>query len=307
MRVTIMGAGALGSYFGARLVAAGHDVAFIARGPHLEALQRGGLKIRSPLGDLDLARVRAFADPHEAGETDAVLFMVKNYDVETAGDRLAPVLAQSATVVTVQNGISAHRRLAARLGAARVAPGMVYMPADVMEPGVVRHSSDFSRLVVGPLMDGRSAPLDGLCNALAGAGIDVRRVADAEPALWEKFALLSALAAITCLTRLDLGPIRACPETRALLRAALDETMSVGIAACPGLSSNAGERAWQIIESMRDDVHASMLDDLQRGKRLELDDISGEIVRLGRLHGVPTPVHALADAALRPYVDGPPG
>ncbi len=306
MRFMIMGAGALGSYFGGRLVAAGHEVAFIARGAHLEALQTRGLQIRSPLGDLALPKVRAFGDPAQAGPVDAVLFMVKNYDVESAGAALVPLLHSETVVVTAQNGVSAHRRLAHLLGAGRVAPGCVYMPADVMEPGVIRHSSDFSRLVTGPLMDGRTEPLDAMAAALIDAGIDVPRVADAEPALWEKFALLASVAALTCLTRLDLGPIRECAATNARLRAALDETMAVGQTVCPGLAPAAGERAWSLIQSMRRDVHASMLDDLQRGKRLELEYVSGEIVRLGQAHGIETPVHSLAYDLLLPYVDGAP-
>ncbi|MDV7144995.1 2-dehydropantoate 2-reductase [Tropicimonas sp. TH_r6] len=306
MRFMIMGAGALGSYFGARLQAAGHDVAFIARGAHLEAMQRGGLRVRSPLGDLDLPQVRAFDRPEAAGDVDAVLFMVKTYDVETAGRSLLPCLTPETIVVTAQNGVTAHQRLAKILAPGQVAPGMVYMPADVVEPGVIRHSSDFNRLVTGPLMDGRRAPLEAMAAALESAGLEMPLVADAGPSLWEKFALLASVANVTCLTRLNLGPIRDTHETNVLLRAALDETMAVGRAVCPGLELAAGERAWDLIQSMRREVHASMLDDLRRGKRLELDDICGEIVRLGAAHGVPTPVHGFANAVLRPYLNGTP-
>lgn len=306
MRFMIMGAGALGSYFGARLQAAGHDVAFVARGAHLEAMQERGLEIRSPLGDLRLPKVNALAEPAAVGPVDAILLMVKTYDVETAGRLLLPCLTDRSVVVTAQNGVTAHKRLAAVLGKRHVAPGMVYMPADVVEPGVIRHSSDFSRLVTGPLMDGQTAPLDDIQEALEGAGIEMPRVADAEPSLWEKFALLSCVAALTCMTRLNLGPLRDNPETFRLLRAALDETMAVGQAVCPGLKPAAGERAWDLICSMKREVHASMLDDLNRGKRLELDDVCGEITRLGAVHGVPTPVHRFAYDLLRPFLNGAP-
>lgn len=307
MHIMIMGAGALGSYYGARLQAAGHAVTFVARGAQLEALQTRGLRIFSPLGDLELPEVRALADPAEAGPVDAVVLLVKSYDVESAGEALRSCLGTSGIVITGQNGVTAHRRLAAIIGADRVAPGMVYMPAEVTEPGVIRHGSDFSRLVLGPLMDGRTGPLDAVAEALDAAGITVERVVDPEPALWEKFALLAPMACLTCLTRLDLGPIRDCPETLGLLRAALDETMAVGQAVCPGLSPEAGERAWSIVTAMRREVHASMLDDLRRGKRLELEDVSGEIARLGAAHGIPTPVHAMAYSVLRPFRDGAPG
>src|SRR6056297_3134481 len=124
MRVTVMGAGALGGYFGARLAAAGETVTFVARGAHLAAMQAGGLRVESPLGDLHQPQVRAVASPEEAGPADLVLLMVKTYDVEDAADRLAPTLAPGAAVMTVQNGVTAPARVAARIGAERGLAGI---------------------------------------------------------------------------------------------------------------------------------------------------------------------------------------
>lgn len=307
MQVLVMGAGALGGYFGARLQAAGHDVSYVARGAHLEEMRSGGLRVESPLGDLHLDPVRAVADPAEAPRADVVLFMVKNRDVEGAAAALAPALGPQTVALTAQNGISAPRRLAAAIGPERVVGGAVYMPADLRAPGIVRHSAPFHSLRAGILPDGNGAACDRIVAAFSGAGIDAARVEDIDALLWEKFVLLAPFAAITTLARLDIGPIRRTAETRALLRAAVEETAAVGHAVCQTLAPDIGERQFgRLVEQIPDAMHASMLDDLARGKPLELEYLSGEIVRLGAAYGVPTPVHAMVRAALLPYSEGPP-
>jgi 2-dehydropantoate 2-reductase len=308
MKILVMGAGALGTYFGGRLQAAGHEVTLVARGAHLDALRKTGLRIESPAGDLYLPSVHASDDPAAGGTPDVVLFMVKTYDVEEAGRRLAPVLGPDTIVVTCQNGVGTPERLAPIVGAARVHPGAVYMPADVREPGVVRHSGAFHRLVFGSLSGPAGPMARAFAEAVRKAGPDCEIVDDIRAALWEKFVLLSSLAALTAVTRLDIGPIRDCPETKALLVHAVDEALAVGLADCPTLDPDAGKKALDLmLERMGAKVHASMLDDLQRGRRIELDDLSGEIVRRGRRHGIPTPVHAFVAAVLAPCVAGKPG
>ena len=141
MRITVLGAGALGGYFGARLQSTGHDVTYVARGSHLAAMQKGGLRVESPEGDLQFDKVRAVATPAEAGPADLVLFMVKNYDVEDAARALAPTLAPGTRILTAQNGVSAQGLLADIVGPSHVLPGAVYMPADLKAPGVIRHSA----------------------------------------------------------------------------------------------------------------------------------------------------------------------
>ena len=307
MKIVVMGAGALGSYFGGRLQAAGHDVILVARGPHLAALREQGLRIESPAGDLALPKVHASDDPAAGGTPDVVLFMVKNYDVEEAARRLAPALGPGTLVVTCQNGVSAPKRLTAIIGEGCVHPGAVYMPADVREPGVVRHSGAFHRMVFGPFSGPAGPRARAFAEAVREAGPDCEIVDDIRAALWEKFVLLSSLAALTAVTRLDIGPVRDCPETKALLVRAVDEALAVGLADCPSLDPEAGKKALELmLEKMGPKVHASMLDDLQRGRRIEIDDLSGEIVRLGRHHGIPTPVHAFVAAVLAPYAAGPP-
>jgi len=305
MRVLVMGAGALGGYFGARLQSVGHDVTYVARGPHLEALHAQGLRVESPLGDLHLPVVRAVADAADAPPPDLALVMVKNRDLEAAGTALAPMLGPATAVVTVQNGVTAPERLGAIVGRERIVAAAVFMPADLRAPGVIRHSSTFHRIRAAVAPNGPSAALDAFMAACAQAGIEATREPDVATLLWRKFAFLAPFAALTALTRLDIGPIRECRESRALLRQAVDEVGAVGRAAEPGLPEDLAEVAWQqLTEGVGPATHASMLDDLMRGKPLELDYLSGEVVRRGAALGVPTPVHAMVCGALMPYAQG---
>ncbi len=308
MNILIMGAGALGSYFGGRLQAAGHDVTYVARGAHLEAMQSRGLKIESGAGDLTLPDVRAVAHPSEGPQPDAVFFLVKNYDVETAAETLLPSLGPETFVVTGQNGVSAPDRLARVIGEERVTPGVVRMPADIRAPGVVRHPTDSDELWVGEFDGSSSDRVTGYIDAVNAAGMAGSVSLDIRAALWTKLIMLSGFSALTALTRLDIGPVRENPDTRALLIAALEETAAVGHAVCPTLGADALEDARDfLLEVAPPNVHASMLDDLNRGKRIELNYLSGDIVRIGKEVGVPTPTHAFVAAALAPFVDGAPG
>lgn len=306
MRILIMGAGALGGYFGDRLAAAGHDVTFVARGKHLAALQAEGLKIESPFGDLHLPDIRALGDPREAPEPDIAFLLVKNYDLEAAAEALNPALGAATFVVTLQNGVSAPDRLGDIIGAERVVPGVAYIPADLRAPGIVRHNDRLQRLIFGPPPAAR--PLfETLCADFNASGIDASLEADIRPVLWTKFIMLSAMSALTALTRLDLGPIRDCPESRALLRQAVDETAAVAHAACPGIPDGIADTQFGLLtERFGPHVHASMLDDLRAGKRMELNFLSGDVVRIGARLGVPTPLHAFVTAALQPYAEGAP-
>ncbi len=306
MRIAVMGAGALGGYFGGRLAAAGADVTFIARGAHLDALRSKGLKIESPLGDLHLPQVNATNDPAGVGPVDMVLFLVKLYDTEEAAHAIAPMLGPQTSIVTFQNGVNSSERIGRIAGDGRVIPGIALIPADIRAPGIVRHSGPFARLVFGEVDGSDSARCKDLLEALKSAGIDAEAVANIQVRVWEKFIMLSTLSAITTLTRLNIGPIFADEACAALVERAAQETHAVGQKVCPGLPSDAAAKAVSMLKGMPGHMHASMLDDLNRGKRLELNDLSGEVVRLGREHGIATPTHEMAWRALHPYANGQP-
>lgn len=306
MKIAVMGAGALGGYFGGRLAAAGADISFIARGAHLEALRSNGLKIESPLGDLHLPKVNATSDPADVGQVDTVLFLVKLYDTEEAARAIAPLLGPETSIVTFQNGVNSSERIGRIAGEDRVIPGIAVIPADVRAPGIVRHSGPFARLVFGEPDGSESTRCKALLDLLKSAGIDAEAVANIQVRVWEKFIMLSTLSAITTLTRLNIGPILADEACAELIERAAHETHAVGQKVCPDLASDAADRAVTMLRGMPGHMHASMLDDLNRGKRLELNDLSGEVVRLGREHGIATPTHEMAWRALHPYVNGQP-
>ncbi|MEZ5936368.1 MAG: 2-dehydropantoate 2-reductase [Alphaproteobacteria bacterium] len=306
MKLAVMGAGALGCYFGGRLAAAGSDIVFIARGRQLDALRRDGLRIESPLGDLHLPEVQASDDPGEVGEVDLVLFLVKLYDTEAAAKAIGPMLGPQTAVLSFQNGIDAWERIGGIVGQERVIGGTAVIPADIKAPGIVRHNGPFAKLTFGEFDGSDSARCRAFAALLDKAGVDAELVGDIEIRIWQKFIILSALSALTALTRLPLGPIRDDPVAAELVTRAIDETAKVGLAACPGLTEEAAASMHGFATKLPDSMRASMLDDLERGRRLELNDLSGAVVRLAAEHGIDVPFHETVWRALQPYAAGRP-
>ncbi|MGR3322904.1 MAG: ketopantoate reductase family protein [Pseudooceanicola sp.] len=305
MKIAVMGAGALGGYFGGRLAAAGYEVTLIARGAHLAALRERGLRILSPRGDLHIPLIAATDDPATVGPVDVVMFMVKNYDVENGALAIAPMLGPETMVVTCQNGVSAHDRLGSVIGAGHVVPGVARMPAHVPEPGVINHSAMLDMLAFGEA-DGQVSPrVERFRDAIKAAGATVAVPDNILHDLWAKFVMQATFASATTLTRSDIGPLRSNTQTRAMMTAAMQETERVGRAILPDLPEGLSERAWDVLDNLPGTTHASMLDDLNGGKRLEVDYLSGDVVRLGREHGVPTPIHEVFWSMLQPLKDGP--
>lgn len=306
MKIAVMGAGALGGYFGGRLAAAGEDVVFIARGAQLEALKADGLRIESPLGDLHLPKVAASDDPAEIGPVDLILFLVKLYDTESAAEAMRPMVGPETTILSFQNGVNGPARISAVLGGRAAHGGVAAIPAHVAAPGVVSHNGGFARLAFGGA-EGRDAErLAAFKAALDRAGVEATLTDDIETRLWSKFVMLTAFSAATAVARLPIGPVRADPEAARLLADLLDEAAAVAHAARPAIADEAERAAREFSAALPEGMRSSMLDDLERGKRLELMDLSGEVVRLGAAHGVPTPAHAFAVSALHPHLMGAP-
>ena len=303
MRIAVMGAGALGGYFGGRLSQAGHDVWLIARGAHLEALRSDGLRIISPRGDAHLTDIGVTGDPEDVGEVDVVLFMVKNRDVENAAEAIKPMLGAETFVVTCQNGITAWERLGAIIGRERVIPGVARIPGEITRPGVITHTAPFDSLSFAEPDGAPSDRTQRLFEALQDAGTSPVIVDNILHDLWTKFCGQSTLASLTTITGLDIGPLRETPETAALFRDAIQEAHNVAKAVVPDLPDNLTDVNWEWVHNLPEHMHASMLDDLRNGKPIELEYLSGDVVRLGREHSVPTPIHRTLYAALKPIAD----
>jgi 2-dehydropantoate 2-reductase len=305
MRIAIVGSGGVGGYFGARLAAAGEDVAFLARGAHLKAMQTHGLRIESVKGDLHLPRVTATDNPAEIGPVDVVFFTVKLYDTESALGLLPPLIGPETIVVPFQNGVDSVEALSAAVGRPHVAGGSAYIFAVIREPGVILHTA-VDRLVFGALDGSRSAPLERLHAACVAAGFQATLSENILVDVWTKFVRLSVLSGMTAVTRCPVGVIREDPELLAMFQAAGLETAAVaracGVHVPPTVVTELGKMAQSLPPSSK----SSMLEDLERGKPLELPWLSGAVTRIGKEHGVETPIHRFITAVLQPFVKGQP-
>ncbi len=304
MRVAVMGAGGLGGYFGALLARAGNDVTLIARGEQLEAVRSRGLMLRSRVvGDIT---VHPAATDHceEVGQVELLMMCVKTYDLESAAVEARPLVGPDTVVLPVQNGVDAAETIGRAIEFGPVLGGATYVNAHREAPGVVRHGGG-ERLVFGELNGGRSDRTIRLLGTFQQAGIAAEEHADIRLAIWEKFAAICG-AAVMAMTRLPAGPLLACSETRAFLHDTIAETVSVGRAAGVMLAEGYAERVMAMSTAYPAWAKASMLVDLEAGRRLELDAITGAVVRRGREYDVATPANTAIYAALKPYAEGPP-
>jgi len=306
MRIVIMGAGGLGGYFGARLAAAGNDVAFVARGAHLAAIREHGLRVESALGNLHLRNVVATDDPQTLAPADIVIFAVKLWDTETAAAAVKPLLRPGTGVVSFQNGVSKDEVLSGILGRDAVIGGVGEIGVTIGSPGVISHTGTMARLKFGELNDTHSPRVEALLAACTEAGIDAEIPADINLAIWQKFAFLVPMAACTAGMRSAIGPIRANPQARAFLLDVMREVVAVGRALGMGLAQDFAEQRMSFIDTLPPQMTASMQGDLARGHRLELPWFSGAVVELGRRAGVPTPLNRAVSDMLALYVAGAP-
>jgi 2-dehydropantoate 2-reductase len=301
MRIACMAAGAVGGYFGARLAAAGHDVFFIARGAHRDAMLKNGLVVESVHGDIHLPRPHVTDEPAEVGSVDIVLFAVKLWDTETAAAQAKPLLGPNTRVITLQNGVDSYERIAPIVGAERAIAGVTYVVTVIDRPGVIKQTSPIQLITCGTI-DGRAdASLAAFAEAGNTAGFTVTVSDNIERECWHKFIFLSATSGATAVTRSTMGPILADPDTRALFRNIMRETLAVGKAKGVALDEGFIDERMTFADRLPASMKASMANDLDRGNRLELDWLAGEVCRLGRELKVPTPVNDTIYAALKLY------
>ncbi|QUQ72311.1 ketopantoate reductase family protein [Kutzneria sp. CA-103260] len=296
MRIAVMGTGGVGGYFGARLAAGGHDVAFIARGSQLDALRTKGLHVESPRGDLHLPEVTATDDPGTLDPVDLVLFGVKLWDTEAAAEQIRPLLRAGTAVVSFQNGVVKDEILSRVLGPEHVLGGVCYIAATIAEPGVIQHSGPMQKLVFGEY-GGKSTPrVEAFRDACVESGIDVEVSPRIERAVWEKFVFLVGLSGTTSLARTPIGPIRANDKSRAFLHDVMEEVVEVARASGVPLPGSYADDRMAFVDTVPATMTSSMHHDLERGNRLEVAWLSGDVVARARKLGVPAPANrAIAD------------
>lgn len=302
MKIAVVGAGGVGGYFGARLAQSGEDVHFLGRGAHLAAMRERGLRIRSALGNYDLAPAQTHAtdEPAVIGPAHIVLFTVKSFDTESAAALLPSLLGPDTVVVSLQNGIDNEDKLAARIGSEHVAGGAAYIFAGIVEPGVVAHTGGPARILFGE-MDGRRTPrLEAFLTVCRRAGIAAELVGDIRVALWTKYALICAQAGLTAATRRPIGVLRETPPTWELFGQVLEEAASVGRAAGVPLPDDLVERQLAVAKGLPNNLYSSLYDDLMSGRRMEVEALLGELSRRAEQSGVPAPASSALYAVLLP-------
>jgi 2-dehydropantoate 2-reductase len=306
MRIAVIGAGGVGGAFGAALANAGADVTFVARGAHLKAMRDNGLRIEGGRGETIVSPTHATDDPATIGPVDFVLFCVKLWDVESAGAAIKPLIGPTTAVIPLQNGIDSAERLVPILGAQAVMGGVAQISAVIAEPGVIRQTGTFMRLIFGELEGGKSARGEAFLALCQKAGFDATHSDKIMTELWMKFILLATNAAMTAATRSAVGILRDDPDIAPLFARAYAEVAAVGRARGIKIPEDAVEKTIGFNRNAPPTMMASMAHDLIRGNRIELPWLSGKVVALGRELGVPTPVHEILYAVLKPSVEGKP-
>ncbi|HET7546340.1 MAG TPA: 2-dehydropantoate 2-reductase [Usitatibacter sp.] len=300
MRLLVLGAGAIGGYFGGRLAQSGADVTFLVRPRRREQLAREGLVIESPLGDARIP-VRTVLAEEVRSDYDLVLFTCKAYDLDSAMDAIAPAIRGDCAVLPLLNGLAHFERLDARFGRASVIGGTCQINSTLKADGTIVHGDRLQRVIFGERGGGRSARVEAFAEALAATPVEGSLSDDIEQDLWEKLVFLCALASCTCLFRGNVREIVAAPGGR--------EAMLRALAANAEIATREGHapRA-QMLEFGRKRLtdpeglwSASMLRDLEAGHPVEGDPIVGWMLERARKHGVDDTMLSLAYTHLKAY------
>jgi 2-dehydropantoate 2-reductase len=306
MKIAIMGAGGLGSYLGGRMVQSGHNVFFIARGDHLQALIDNGLEVKSDYGNFKLEEVEAVTNPEEIGKVDLVFFCVKSYDAFSAAKLIKPILSNESLIIPVLNGIDHIDILGNELGQDQVLGGVAMIVAHLLKPGVIEQIGQLHFVEYGEIGGGTSERCDEIQKILVETGIEFRAVPNILERMWWKLCIVSGFAGVYSVIRANNAVISEAPEAIELIRQSILEAISVAQAEGIELSTEIADEILAGRENASPEYKPSMLVDLEKGKPIELEAIIGVIIRLGEKLGVPTPVNSFIYACLKPYEKGAP-
>lgn len=300
MRIAVFGAGGVGGYFGARLIAAGAHVTLIARGEHLHALRSHGIAVESPAGGLAISQVEATDDPTGVGPVDLVVVAVKTWQLADAAASMKPLVAAQTLVLPLLNGVEAADQLSDRLGNDHVLKGLTRIISYVEAPGRIRHVGAEPYIALGESDNRTTSRVEGVLAVLRGAGIRAEIPSDIDAALWEKFLFVVPLGGVGAVTRAPIGALCAVPETRDLLARAMREVWTVARAKNIDLRETIVQDAIAFIDRLPAAGTTSLQRDIAAGRPSELEAWNGAVVRLGSESGVVTPVHDFIYRSLLP-------
>jgi 2-dehydropantoate 2-reductase len=305
MKILVLGAGAVGGYFGGRMAEAGADVTFLVRPQRAELLAKTGLRVSSKLGDIRL-QPKCLTEAQVKADYDVILFTAKAYDLASAIDAIAPAMAESrGHVLPLLNGMSHMQALDARFGRERVLGGVAYIASTLAPDGEIRHLNDFHRIVFGPRAGSQSAVCEALSAALKGAHLPVKfdwkQLDNVEQAMWDKWVLLATLAGITCLMRAPVGDIVATGSGGKLTLALLGECAAAAEAEGYATPEAVLQNYRGMLTQKGSVFSASMLRDVESGGPAEGDHILGALLAASRKHALAAPVLEIAATHLEAY------
>jgi 2-dehydropantoate 2-reductase len=299
LRIAVMGSGGVGGFFGARLARGGADVTFIARGAHLAAMREHGLAIESTDESFHLPKVNVTDDPKTIGPVDLVMFGVKLWDTEPAARSLVPIMGTDTALISFQNGVQKDDMLRPIFGEQAMMGGVAYVGTNISRPGVIAQKGPMQRLVFGEYDGRRSRRAEDFLTACQRGGIDVEISPDIRREIWQKFVFLAGMSAATASTRSPLGRVLSNPLTRQFFLDLMREVVAVGRAHGVAIPEDFPEQRLAFADTLHPDMTASMHHDLEQGRPLELQWLSGGVVDLGAEVSVPTPLHrAVRDALI---------
>jgi 2-dehydropantoate 2-reductase len=308
MRIAIVGSGAVGGYFGAKLAQSGQDVTFIARGRHLAAIREGGLRVRSPkLGDFTV-RANAEEDTTKVGPVDLALFSVKAYDNASALPLLKPLIGKDTVVLTLQNGVDSVDDVAGVVGEAHVLGGTTYVATALEEPGLIVQTGVHRSIIFGEVFGerGRITPrVQAIVDVMTPADIQITAVPDGRVPIWDKFVYLAPFSGFTGAARLPIGAIWKYPHVQEMFYAAAREVAALAKAEGVEISSNRWDTLREYMDNIPPTTRSSLLIDLEMGKRIEVEALQGAAVRRAEKRGVPMPIINTLYAVLKPWAEGP--
>jgi len=300
MKIAVMAAGGLGGYYGALLAKDGHTVTFIARGAHLQAIRESGLAIKSVHGDHSIKSAQATDKPAEVGPVDWILFSVKTYDTESAARAMRPMIGRDTIVMTFQNGVDAAEEIGTIVGPEHVLVAPTQITSNIIAPGVIQQKSPFRTTTIGEIGgQGLTPRVEQIVAAFKRTGIDASAAPDGRIPLWHKFIFIASTSGLASLARTEPYDLFQLPEARATLHAAMEEVDTVGRASGIEMDANIVERQYELALSLKPGIKPSMQLDVEQNRRLEIDALSGAVVRIGAAKGIPVPVHRTIYAALK--------
>ena len=304
LKVAVVGAGGTGAYYGGALAKAGHDVTFIARGSHLDAINKSGLQLNTVLlGNFHL-NSPATDDMSSIGPVDLVIFAVKSWGTETAIADMAGLVGNNTLIISTQNGIDSERLLSDAFGKEHVLGCTATVSSMITSPGVVTQAGGPGSLVVGGLTEGQSARVNDLATQCVAAGIAAETHENIELAIWEKFTFICALSGMTALTRKPIGEIFAQESTTQMYLQVLSEVAEVGRASGIPLPQSIAADLLATTQAREPFIIGSMGHDLIANNPIEISLLNARVVELGTKHNIKTPANFAIEAALRPHEFG---